>query len=169
MYLIRREGLMMKGKNIKKVTKRFSNFAKEERWLEEMLKEGWMLKSYTEIEVDNYEYTFKRVDEDEIPDYIFKIDFRYFKKKEDFEEYKEIFEQTGWTLLSKSKNYSKHIFYTHSSNPQQDIFSDKESYKEREKQKMSHSFIFGIVSILFTVVLIILYFMFERASLTDKI
>ena len=93
----------------------------------------------------------------------YKIDYRELKKGE-FEEYKDIFKDAGWTLLSKNSWYSKHIFYTTSTNPQRDIFSDQESYRERERRRMSSSLLYIIISSLMFVVLIVLYSIYDRSA-----
>ncbi|WHT49642.1 DUF2812 domain-containing protein [Sporosarcina thermotolerans] len=112
---------MAKNNTVKKVTKRFSNFSKEELWLQSMLNEGWILKSYDSEDMDDCQYVFERIQYEEHKNITYKIDYRELKKGE-YEEYKGIFTDAGWTLLSKNSWYSKHIFYTTSSNPQSDIF-----------------------------------------------
>ena len=155
---------MGKNKALKKVIKKFSDFSQEEQWLQRMLNEGWILKSYDSEDVDDCQYVFKRVQSENQKNIIYKIDFREFNQKGEFEEYKDIFEDAGWTLLSKDSWYSKHILYTTSTNPQIDIFSDQESYRERERRKMSTSLIYIILSIIMFVVLIVLYIFYKRSA-----
>jgi hypothetical protein len=155
------------GKNdyaVKKVTKSFSDFYEEEAWLQSMLSKGWMLKSYDSEDVDDSQYTFERAQTENLINIIYKIDYRDFNKKAEFEEYREIFEDSGWTLLSKNKWYSKHIFYTASNNAQSDIFSDQESYRDREKRKMSSLLLSAIVAFIGFIILIVLYRVFDKAA-----
>lgn len=51
---------MKKNNATKKVTKRFTNFSKEEEWLQSMLNEGWILKSYDSEDVNEYQYIFEQ-------------------------------------------------------------------------------------------------------------
>ncbi len=37
---------MLKDSAVKKVSKKFTNFSEEEEWLQSMLSDGWILKSY---------------------------------------------------------------------------------------------------------------------------
>ncbi|MED5101776.1 MULTISPECIES: DUF2812 domain-containing protein [Niallia] len=154
----------MKNNAIKKVTKRFSDFSKEEEWLQSMLNEGWILKGYDSEDIGDCHYIFERTQSEKSHNIIYKIDFRNFDKKREFEEYKEIFQDSGWTLLSKSKWYSKHIFYRASStNEQSDIFSDQESYIEREKRKRTSLLMYtGLASIGF-IIFIVLWIIFDYA------
>ncbi|MDW0117465.1 DUF2812 domain-containing protein [Sporosarcina thermotolerans] len=154
---------MAKNNTVKKVTKRFSNFSKEELWLQSMLNEGWILKSYDSEDMDDCQYVFERIQYEEHKNITYKIDYRELKKGE-YEEYKGIFTDAGWTLLSKNSWYSKHIFYTTSSNPQSDIFSDQDSYREREKRRMSSSLVYIIISSFMFAVLIVLYTIYERSA-----
>ncbi|RDW16590.1 hypothetical protein CWR48_16245 [Oceanobacillus arenosus] len=155
---------MVKNNKVKKVTKHFSDFSKEEQWLQSMLNEGWILKSYDSEDMDDCQYVFEPVKSEKQKNIIYKIDFRELNQKGEFEEYKSIFEGAGWILLSKNSWYSKHIFYTTSTNPQRDIFSDQESYRERERRRMSSSLIYIIIGILMFVVLIALYIIYDRSA-----
>lgn len=155
---------MFKNSNVKKIIKKFNNFTEEEQWLQSMLNDGWMLKSYDSEDIDDCLYVFEPVQDAEQKNLIYKIDFRSFNKKDDFQEYKSIFEDAGWTVLAKSKSYSKQIFYTDNQNANRNIFSDTESYKEREKQKMHSIFTSIIISVIFFMISIILYIIYDRAA-----
>ncbi|WP_223068697.1 DUF2812 domain-containing protein [Paenibacillus caui] len=96
---------------------------------------------------------------------IYKIDYRTFNKNDDFQEYRSIFEDAGWTLLAQSKGYSKHIFYTDLQTANRNIFSDTESYKEREKQRMSAYFSYILISVVLFIISMILYNIYDRISI----
>ncbi|MCI1593145.1 MULTISPECIES: DUF2812 domain-containing protein [Heyndrickxia] len=155
----------MKEKEIKKIYKKFTNFAKEEQWLQNMLQDGWVLKTYTSEDIEECKYIFEPIKDQKQMNRIYKIDYRVFNKKDGFQEYNSIFEDAGWTSLAKSKWYSKHIFYTELPSANQDIFSDIESYIEREKRKMSTYLMYIIISIMIFMVMIILYTLYNRSSL----
>ena len=154
------------GKNPeKKISKKFSSFTEEEQWLQTMLQEGWILIRYDIDDEDGCQYVFRPIANKEEQKFIYKVDFRDFSNKRDFQEYKELFADAGWTVLSKSMWYSKHIFYTDSTNSQRDIFSDQSSYIEREKRKMSSSLTTAIISFFFFIVAIILFIIFDQISI----
>jgi Protein of unknown function (DUF2812) len=127
---------MFKGSSVKKVSKKFNDFAKEEQWLQNMLDDGWILKSYDSEDMDDCQYIFEPIQHNRQKNGTYKIDYRIFYKKDTFQEYNSIFEDAGWAPLAKNKEYFKHIFYTDAPHANRSIFSDTESYKEREKRKM---------------------------------
>lgn len=153
----------MKNNRLKKVYKNFYNFTEEELWLQNMWEDGWVLKQYSVENEDGCKYIFAPA-ENEVH-LTYKIDFREFKGKEEFEEYKEIFEDAGWTLLSPNKQYSKHILYADSTNSQTAIFSDQASYIEREKRRMSSSLSHALSGFLILAASIILYRIFEITAI----
>lgn len=152
----------MKNRSVKKVYKNFSSFTEEEHWLQNMLQDGWVLKKYSVEDEDGCKYVFEPIQNEEQKELIYKVDFREFNKEKDFEEYKDIFEDAGWTLLSRNKGYSRHVFYTEPTNAQRDIFSDTESYIERERRKMSSTLTTVILNFSFFLVSVILYIIFEK-------
>ncbi|MDQ0207786.1 DUF2812 domain-containing protein [Alkalicoccobacillus murimartini] len=152
----------MKNKNKKTVSKRFSSFEKEEEWLLEMFKKGWKLSKYDSEEFDESTYSFQLTSETD-ESIIYRIDYRELKNKEEYDEYKELFNETGWTILSKGKNYTKHIFYTTSTNKKDHIFSDSLSLAGREKRKMTHSLLYFIITLSLCFILILLYFIFRQS------
>ncbi|MEW4282381.1 DUF2812 domain-containing protein [Priestia koreensis] len=155
---------MTQKKSVKKVYQTFVDFKEEEKWLQEMLEDGWMLASYDSEDLEACQYVFHPVHTEEENQRIYKIDYRTFGKKEQFEEYKELFEDAKWTLLSKSKWYSKHIFYTEQSNPNREIFSDQQSYEERNKRKQQ-SYMMSILALCICIaVTIVLYAIYQRTA-----
>ncbi|MBU5268248.1 DUF2812 domain-containing protein [Virgibacillus proomii] len=129
-----------------------------------MLQNGWILKKYSDEDEDGCSYIFEPIQKKDQKDVIYKIDFREFNRKEDYQEYKDLFEDAGWKLLSKNQSYSKHIFYTSSTNKQSDIFSDVPSYIEREKRKMSASLRDTIICLVISFICFILRFIFDQSS-----
>jgi hypothetical protein len=135
----------------KTITKKFNSFTEEEQWLQHMLDEGWILKGYGSHKLDSIPYYFDPIQYEDQKHRTYKIDYRVFRKENDFHEYKGIFEETGWTLLSIDKTYAKHIFYTNRPDANCTIFSDIESYKDREKRKMASARNIAIASFSFFV------------------
>ncbi|WYP26045.1 DUF2812 domain-containing protein [Alkalihalobacillus sp. FSL W8-0930] len=147
---------------VKKISKTFSNFKEEEKWLKEMSDAGWMLIKYgTEVVSDNT-YVFKRNLKTKY--IIFKVDYREFNAVSEYEEYKEISEDSGWILVSKNKSYSKHIFYTESINLSKVIFSDSQSFKGRESRKMHSSLMTFFSTLIVFLICILLYSIYGWAG-----
>lgn len=153
---------MLENLDNEKVHKNFMNFKEEEAWLQKKLENGWMLERYSnEFEEGTY-YTFRKIMDYERKRWIFKIDFREFDEQEEYDDYISVFKESGWSTFSK-KGYSKHIFYTSANNPIQDIFSDLDSFTNREKRVMHASLKNGIISLGFLIASILLYLLNESA------
>ncbi|MCM3031773.1 DUF2812 domain-containing protein [Niallia sp. MER 6] len=155
---------MRKDKNSKKISAKFINLNEEEKWLQDMLMDGWVLKKYDSEEVEKCEYEFERMESNDQKELIYKIDYRLFNRKRDYIEYKSIFEDAGWTILSKNVFYSKHIFYSDSTNEYKEIFSDSDSYKGRDKRKMNGYLLNIVMYIVFSIILFSLYFQFDKSA-----
>jgi hypothetical protein len=132
---------MKKGNYVKKKRKYFDNFMKEEQWLQQMLQDGWILQEYTNDNPIEYgsKYLFTRVHTEDEKKGTYKIDFHSFSTKEEFDEYTSLFEDAGWKALTRHQKHTKHIFYTNLPDARKDIFSDIESYIEREERKIASS------------------------------
>lgn len=153
---------MLENLDNEKVHKNFMNFKEEEVWLQKKLDDGWMLERYSnEFEEGTY-YTFRKMMDYERRSWIFKVDFREFDEQEEYDDYLGVFKDSGWSTFSKP-GYSKHIFYTNSNNPNQDIFSDVDSFDEREKRVMHASFKNGMIYLGFLIASIVLYLLNENA------
>lgn len=88
---------------VKKISKKFKSFEEEEKWLMELAQDGQRLVSYDDNDVDTNTYKF--VEDPSASEFHYQIDYRIFNKKADYEEYKELFAESGWTILSKSWFY----------------------------------------------------------------
>jgi Protein of unknown function (DUF2812) len=148
----------------KKVNAKFIHTDDEEKWLHGMLNEGWILTKYDSEEIDECQYQFERAENEEAKNLVYKIDYRTFNWKRDYLEYKSIFEDAGWTALSKNTFYSKHIFYTERTNKNIDIFSDSESYRDREKRKMNSYLQYIFISLVIFAVSFTIYLIYDRPS-----
>ncbi|SOC25179.1 uncharacterized protein DUF2812 [Ureibacillus xyleni] len=103
----------------------FIDFEKEEQWLNQMAKNGYHLQS------TSFGYHFQR---GKAENAIIKIDFRKFKKKEDFIDYCTLFEDSGWKHLAGTKNSGIQYFQKVDSSYEDDIFSDAYSKASRYKR-----------------------------------
>ncbi|MBD8070644.1 DUF2812 domain-containing protein [Bacillus sp. PS06] len=103
----------------------FLDFDKEEKWLEEMAKKGYQLKDRT------FGYKFLLTDPEDAK---IKIDYRKFKKQEDFIDYCTLFEDSGWKHIAGSKNSGTQYFQKLNDAMEEDIFSDKLSKAGKYKR-----------------------------------
>jgi hypothetical protein len=111
--------------------KYFINFDKEEKWLREMAKQGYHLEDKT------FGYTFLLAKPE---DTTIKIDYRKFKKQEDFIDYCTLFEDSGWKHIVGKKNSGTQYFKKVTANSDDDIFSDNLS-KAGKYKRLSEMFI----------------------------
>lgn len=148
--------------SIEKVQKDFMNFNKEEEWLQKRLNEGWLLIKYNDNVDEGTIYTFERVSNESQKQIVFKIDFREFDQLDEYDDYIDMFSESGWNSLSKKEN-GKHIFFTRSNNANKHIFSDTESFKAREKRMIQSSLRNGMIYFGFLILSILIYIRFDKA------
>lgn len=142
----------------KRCWKKFKSFEEEEKWLMEMAQDGWRLVSYIDSDVDENSYKF--VKDPTASEYHYQVDYRDFTKKSDYEEYRDLFAESGWTLLSKNRLYSKHIFI---STTKSKIFSDLTSMAERDVTRYRKAKEYVWLFIILAIVSAILYYFFDYA------
>lgn len=106
----------------------FVDMDKEETYLRSMAKAGYMLKSYNSLGF----YTFEPGMPQELH---YKIDYRVFKNKRAFQEYRQLFQDSGWIHVCGS-SYSGGQYFLPSNNNSYsaEIFSDLESKAARFKR-----------------------------------
>jgi hypothetical protein len=150
-----------------KIYKTFDNFTEEEQWLQSMLQDGWILINFNNDNPDeeNYEYIFEPIPDNTHRNGTYRIDFRSFSNEDEFYEYNTLFEEAGWTAIGHSKQEPKRIFYTHLPHANQNIFSDQESYIEREKRQMSKSLQNMIIGTSLSVILFIIHAIYRSPML----
>lgn len=109
--------------------KTFVDMDKEEEYLNEMAKNGFLLKQRDSV---IGAYTFVKGDSIDLH---YKVDYRVFKSKTEFEEYKILFKDAGWEHVSGTKFSGGQYFIPKLSNiGLSDIFSDIESKLARYKR-----------------------------------
>lgn len=104
----------------------FTRFDKEENWLNEMAKQGYRFTRKTSF---GYEFEFGNP---EIS--IIKMDYRFFKKREDFEDYCALFEDSGWEHIAGTRSSGYQYFKKTDKQGNEDIFSDVDSKAGRYKR-----------------------------------
>lgn len=117
----------------------FLDFAKEEKWLNEMARNGYELVGVSVV------YTFQRCDPRDI---LIRVDNRMFRSKGDFNDYCAMFEDSGWQHIAGTKNSGTQYFRRIAENSDEDIFSDRYSKAERYR-RLSRMWIYLALYMLF--------------------
>ena len=105
--------------------KLFLRFDREEKWLEHMAKQGWMLFGKSLF------YDFRPVTPGEKT---IRIDYREFKSAKDFSDYCALFEDSGWQHIAGTKSSGAQYFLKIKDDSTEDIFSDVLSRAGRYKR-----------------------------------
>lgn len=103
----------------------FINLEREEEWLNQMAKQGYKFIK------KSIGYQFELA---EAEDAIIKIDYRTFKRNEDFEDYRTLFEDCGWKHISGTKHSGYQYFRKVDPKGSEEIFSDVDSKAARYKR-----------------------------------
>ncbi|OKP72297.1 hypothetical protein A3842_22870 [Paenibacillus sp. P3E] len=104
----------------------FTNLEHEEKWLNDMAGRGWRF-----VRKSLFSYEFHEA----VPEVgRIKIDYRAFVKKEDFEDYRALFEDSGWKHIQGSKSSGYQYFKMVNDQGSEDIFSDADSKAGRYKR-----------------------------------
>lgn len=106
------------------------NVKKEEDWLENYRQQGYRLIS---VKTSTGRYEFEKVDDKAFIPKV-KIDFRTFKKRDEFENYLAIFEDFRWHHIAGTKSNGVQYFEQMGPDADDDIFSDEVSKAERYKR-----------------------------------
>jgi len=123
----------------------FSDFQKEEKWLEIMAAQGWHLKEY-----NNIYYTFEPTPPQQAN---IRIDFRDFNSQQDFQDYRSLFEDSGWRHLAGTKNSGNQYFIRMDGDCSEDIFSDSASRVGRYKRQANMWLTLALVFLPFPIIL----------------
>lgn len=108
-----------------RVIKFFIDYDKEEKWLNEMAKKGYELENAS----CGYKFRYTKPQNS-----VIRIDYRSFKRKEDFTDYCTLFEDSGWKHIAGTKNSGTQYFKKIDENSDDDIFSDNISKAARYKR-----------------------------------
>ena len=122
----------------------FINLEREEEWLNHMAKQGYKLVK------KSIGYQFELA---EAEDAIIKIDYRTFKRNEDFEDYRALFEDSGWKHIWGTKHSGYQYFKKVDPNGSEDIFSDVDSKAARYKRMSEMWFLSAVCYIPIFVIL----------------
>lgn len=128
----------------------FVDISKEEKYLNEMANKGYFLEKYSSF--GRYHFL-----EGKPEDLYYRVDYRVFKKKDDFDNYVSLFEDAGWKHVYGTYQSGSQYFLPKSPDSTEDIFSDIESKAGRYLRFIqaarfcSVSFIIALIIILISV------------------
>lgn len=104
----------------------FLDLEKEEQWLNGMARQGYEFTGKSKFSG----YCFSRSQPGET---CIRIDYRTFKRSEDFQDYRQLFEDSGWRHIAGGKN-SYTQYFARIGDAEDDIFSDQASKAGRYKR-----------------------------------
>ena len=127
------------------------DFDKEEKNLNEMASKGYLLKSYSALGI--YRFT------ESTPQKLnYKLDYKVFKSRRDFEDYKALFEDAGWVHVSGTKTSGNQYFLPKdATNVSAEIFSTRESAALRYKKLYEYCFLNLMIAIIYLASIFSLY------------
>lgn len=106
--------------------KMFWDFDAEEKYLDDMAAQGYILKKRSI-------FGFYHFESDKPQNLNYKIDYRIFKNRKEFDNYIALFEDAGWRHVYGTKNSGNQYFLPMSEKAGMDIFSDRISAAARYK------------------------------------
>ncbi|SHN23800.1 DUF2812 domain-containing protein [Gracilibacillus kekensis] len=112
----------------------FFNIEKEEQWLNEQLQRGYRCTNISKLGIYSFEKTDKR--------YVIRLDCRDYFPKQKFVEYKEIYEDFGWSYITGSW-LGGIRYWQKKDSDQNEIFSDNQSKSNYYKRLMGYSLLLG--------------------------
>ncbi|WP_025026116.1 DUF2812 domain-containing protein [Caldalkalibacillus mannanilyticus] len=134
-----------------KKIKLFVDAHKQEKWLNEMLQQGWVCKKvHTLLGI----YYFKKAD---TLDQVIRLDFQTFKSEEMYQQYIQLHEDFGWEHIGGSR-WSSLQYWLKPINGLDELYSDNASEKSH-LQRLTKSY--GESTLLF---LILTMIFFKNAS-----
>lgn len=120
----------------------FMDFEKEETWLGGMAKDGWRLVSVSSL--GGYRFTKAEPSEQN-----YRIDYRSFKSRWDFEDYIQLFTDSGWVHIAGTRHSGSQYFLQANPESGGDIFSDSASragrYRRGSQMWLSLVLIYSVI------------------------
>lgn len=103
---------------------------KEEKWINQYISQGYRLVGVNSL---TKKYIFDKAMDCDVKHTV-KIDYRVFKRQDDFEDYVTMFEDSGWKHIAGDKSNGTQYFERVNADASEDIFSDHLSKAERNKR-----------------------------------
>lgn len=115
---------------------------KEETWLRDMARQGWHL---TSLGVPGF-YTFRRGHPQDI---FYRLDFITSRQRQDFEEYRQLFEDAGWEHIGTMSGW-QYFRKPAEAGGASEIYTDAESKIQKYYRLFSYLLIFLPIMIVVT-------------------
>ena len=116
----------------------FFRFDREEKWLEEMAAQGWLLCGKF------FNYSFQRCTPGSCT---IRADYREFKNVGEFANYCALFEDSGWKHIAGSRYSGTQYFLKLWDSSTEDIFSDSRSRAGRYK-RMANAWLWAAIAMI---------------------
>ena len=136
----------------------FVDINEEEKYLNEMANKGYFFKKYSSF--GRYHFIERNPE-----DVHYRVDYRVFKKKDDFDDYISLFEDSGWNHVYGTCQSGSQYFLPKSQDSTEDIFSDVESKAGRYLRFMKAT-ILGLISFVVSLIIIFSSMNFNLSELT---
>ncbi len=135
----------------------FIDMEQEEKYLNSMARNGYLLKKYNSLGFYSFEKSIPK-------DLHYKIDYRVFKRKRDFEQYKSLFQDAGWIhIFGTTYSGLQYFMPANNNESSSDIFSDIESNAARYKRFMYQC----LISLCFTMTYFISIFSISGFNINE--
>ncbi len=119
----------------------FFDLEKEEKWLNEQLQKGYRCTNINSLGRYTFEKNNKR--------YVMRLDYQDSLPKEKFAEYKEMYEDFGWSCI-KGSRLGGIKYWQKEEDGRNEIYSDRQSTSQYYKRLMNYSSGLAILILLFS-------------------
>ena len=121
----------------------FMDIQKEEDWLNDMARKGWLCKRVNSMGI----YHFEKV---QAADQIIRLDYQTFKSKEAKNRYIELYEEYGWTHLGGRETH----YWLKPADGMDELFSDDASQKAYLRRLLEY---YGTLALFFFIMTMVLF------------
>lgn len=135
----------------------FVDMDEEEKYLNEMAKKGYVLKKYSAFGRYHFE-------EGTPQDLRYRVDYRVFDEKSDFQDYIALFEDAGWKHVYGKKYSGSQYFLPMTEGASEDIFSDKES-KAKRHERLSKACMASLATMISYFIIVLISINFKLSNL----
>lgn len=123
----------------------FIDTRKEEKWLNEMVQNGWICKKVNTVGMYYFEKT-------GISNQVIRLDSQSFKSTESYQQYIQLYEDYSWQHIGGSR-WSSSQYWAKSTDGLDELFSDTASEKAYLQRLMSYYSSFTLSLLFFTFIL----------------
>lgn len=134
---------------MKKIKLFLSSIDKEEKWINEIQKQGWRLTKVSSW-LPVYHFEEKK---DQTPPVV-RLDFKDYMSRRSYQDYLALYEDCGWKHISGSRWGDFQYFQQTSRESSGEIFSDEESKIKMIKAYYNYAVAYGLIFFIWLVALI---------------